>query len=81
MINQLESLCDSYNQTHHNQLTLENYKGNYRLSNQLMPHISVLLSVFETSANLENTFKAMTSFFENMTYAQLDIQATERIIS
>lgn len=79
MINQLESLCDSYNQTHQNQLTLENYKGSYRLSNQLMPHISVPLSVFETSTNLENTFKAMASFFENMAYANLDIQITERI--
>lgn len=81
MINQLESLCDSYNQTHHNHLTIENYKGNYRLSNQLMPNISVPLSVFETSTNIENTFKTMSSFFENMTYANLDIQATERIIS
>lgn len=81
MINQLESLCDSYNQTYHNHLTIENYKGNYRLSNQLMPNISVPLSVFETSTNIENTFKTMASFFENMTYANLDIQATERIIS
>lgn len=81
MINQLESLCDSYNQTHHNHLTIENYKGNYRLSNQLMPNISVPLNVFETSTNIENTFKTMASFFENMTYANLDIQATERIIS
>lgn len=80
MINQLEKLCDSYNQTHHNQLTLENYKGNYRLSNQLMPHISVPLSVFKTSANLENTFKAMTSFFENMTYEQLDNQLTNKLL-
>lgn len=81
MINQLEKLCDAYNQTHHNQLTIENYKGNYRLSNQLMPHISVPLSVFETSINIENTFKAMASFFENMAYANLDIQVTERIHS
>lgn len=81
MINQLEKLCDAYNQTHHNQLTIENYKGNYRLSNQLMPHISVPLSVFETSTNIENTFKAMASFFENMAYANLDIQVTERIHS
>lgn len=79
MINQLEKLCDTYNQTHKNQLTVENYKGSYRLSNQLMPHISVPLSVFETSTNLENTFKAMASFFENMAYANLDIQNTERI--
>lgn len=79
MINQLEKLCRKYNQTHHNQLTIENYKGNYRLSNQLMPHISVPLSVFETSTNIENTFKAMASFFENMAYANLDIQNTERI--
>lgn len=79
MINQLEKLCDAYNQTHKNQLIVENYKGNYRLSNQLMPHISVPLSVFETSSNLENTFKAMASFFENMAYATLDIQNTERI--
>lgn len=79
MINQLEKLCRKYNQTHHNQLTIENYKGNYRLSNQLMPHISVPLSVFETSTNIENTFKAMASFFENMTYTTLDIQNTERI--
>lgn len=78
MINQLEKLCDSYNQTHKNQLTVENYKGTYRLSNQLMPHISVPLSVFKTSTNLENTFKAMASFFENMTYANLDILITER---
>lgn len=81
MINQLENLCRKYNQTHHNQLTVENYKGTYRLSNQLMPHISVPLTVFETSSNLENTFKAMASFFENMTYANLDIQVTERIHS
>lgn len=79
MINQLENLCQKYNQTHHNQLTVENYKGTYRLSNQLMPHISVPLSVFETSSNLENTFKTMASFFENMTYTTLDIQNTERI--
>lgn len=79
MINQLEKLCRKYNQTHHNQLTIENYKGNYRLSNQLMPHVSVPLSVFETSTNIENTFKAMASFFENMAYANLDIQNTERI--
>lgn len=25
MINQLENLCQKYNQTHHNQLTVENY--------------------------------------------------------
>ena len=81
MINQLEKLCDSYNRTHKNQLTVENYKGTYRLSNQLMPHISVPLTVFETSSNLENTFKAMASFFENMTYTTLDIQNTERICS
>lgn len=80
MINQLEKLCESYNQTHKNQLTVENYKGTYHLSNQLMPHISVPLSVFETSSNLENTFKAMASFFENMAYAQLDVQTTERIL-
>lgn len=79
MINQLEKLCQKYNQTHRNQLTVENYKGSYRLSNQLMPHISVPLSVFETSTNIENTFKAMASFFENMAYANLDIQNTERI--
>ena len=81
MINQLEKLCRKYNQTHHNQLTVENYKGTYRLSNQLMPHISVPLNVFETSTDLENTFKAMASFFENMAYAQLDVQITERIYS
>lgn len=80
MINQLENLCQKYNQTHHNQLTVENYKGSYRLSNQLMPHISVPLSVFEDT-NIENTFKATASFFENMTYANLDIQNTERILS
>lgn len=38
MINQLEKLCNSYNQTHKNQLTVENYKRTYRLSNQLMPY-------------------------------------------
>ena len=81
MINQLEKLCDAHNQTHKNQLTVENYKGSYRLSNQLMPNISVPLSVFETSTNIENTFKAMASFFENMTYTTLDIQVTERIHS
>lgn len=81
MINQLEKLCDAYNRTHKNHLTVENHKGTYRLSNQLMPHISVPLTVFETSANLENTFKAMASFFENMAYANLDIQNTERILS
>lgn len=80
MINQLEKLCNSYNQTHKNQLTVENYKGTYRLSNQLMPYISVPLSVFETSNNIENTFKAMASFFENMTYTTLDIQVTERTL-
>lgn len=80
MINQLENLCRKYNQTHHNQLTVENYKGNYRLSNQLMPHISVPLSVFE-GADIDQTFKAMASFFENMAYATLDIQNTERIYS
>lgn len=78
MINQLENLCRKYNQTHHNQLTVENYKGSYRLSNQLMPHISVPLSVFE-GADIDQTFKAMASFFENMTYTTLDIQNTERI--
>lgn len=78
MINQLENLCRKYNQTHHNQLTIENYKGSYRLSNQLMPHISVPLSVFE-GADIDQTFKAMASFFENMTYTTLDIQNTERI--
>ena len=80
MINQLEKLCDSYNQTHQNQLTVENYKGSYRLSNQLMPNISVPLSVFETSANLESTFKTMASFFENMAYAQLDNQLTNKLL-
>lgn len=79
MINQLENLCHAYNQTHHNQLTIENYKGSYRLSNQLMPNISVPLSVFETSSNLENTFKTMASFFENMAYAQLDFQMTNKL--
>ena len=79
MINQLEKLCDAYNQTHKNQLTVENYKGNYRLSNQLMPHISVPLSVFE-GVDIDQTFKAMASFFENMAYAQLDAQTTERIL-
>lgn len=78
MINQLEKLCQKYNQTHHNHLTVENYKGTYRLSNQLMPHISVPLSTFE-GTDIENTFKAMASFFENMAYANLDIQNTERI--
>lgn len=80
MIKQLEKLCRKYNQTHHNQLTLENYKGTYRLSNQLMPHISVPLTVFETSTDLESTFKAMASFFENMTYAQLDNQLTNKLL-
>lgn len=80
MINQLKKLCDSYNQTHQNQLTVENYKGSYRLSNQLMPNISVPLSVFETSSNIENTFKAMASFFENMAYANLDIQVTNKLL-
>lgn len=80
MINQLEKLCQKYNQTHRNQLTVENYKGSYRLSNQLMPHISVPLTVFETSANLENTFKAMASFFENMAYANLDVQMANKLL-
>lgn len=80
MINQLEKLCDNYNRTHKNHLTVENYKGNYRLSNQLMPHISVPLSVFETSANLENTFKAMASFFENMAYTNLDSRLTNKLL-
>lgn len=80
MINQLEKLCDDYNQTHQNQLTIENYKGTYRLSNQIMPNISVPLSVFETSTNLENTFKAMASFFENMAYANLDMQMTNKLL-
>lgn len=53
MINQLENLCQNYNQTHKNKLTVENYKGTYRLSNQLMPNISVPLSVFE-GTNIEN---------------------------
>lgn len=79
MINQLENLCRKYNQTHHNQLTVENYKGNYRLSNQLMPHISVPLSVFE-GANIDQTFKAMASFFENMAYAQLDFQMANKLL-
>lgn len=79
MINQLEKLCQKYNQTHRNQLTVENYKGSYRLSNQLMPNISVPLTVFETNTDLESTFKAMASFFDNMAYAQLDVQNTERI--
>lgn len=78
MINQLEKLCQKYNQTHRNQLTVENYKGSYRLSNQLMPHISVPLSVFE-GADIDQTFKTMASFFENMAYANLNIQNTERI--
>jgi hypothetical protein len=81
MINQLETLYHNYNQTHHNQLTIENYKGTYRLSNQVMPNISVPLSVFETSPNLNQTFKAIASFFDNMAYAHLDMRATERIIS
>lgn len=80
MINQLENLCRKYNQTHHNQLTIENYKGTYRLSNQLMPHISVPLTVFETSTNLENTFKTMASFFENMAYANLDMRTTNKLL-
>ena len=80
MINQLEKLCRKYNQTHHNQLTIENYKGSYRLSNQLMPHISVPLNVFETSTNLENTFKTMASFFENMAYANLDMRTTNKLL-
>lgn len=77
MINQLEKLCQKYNQTHKNQLTIENYKGNYRLSNQLMPHISVPLSVFE-GVDIDQTFKAMASFFENMAYTTLDIQVTHK---
>ena len=80
MINQLENLCQKYNQTHRNQLTVENYKGSYRLSNQLMPHISVPLTVFETSTDLESTFKAMASFFDNMDYAQLDNQLTNKLL-
>ena len=77
MINQLEKLCRKYNQTHHNQLTVENYKGTYRLSNQLMPHISVPLTVFE-GVDIDQTFKAMASFFENMAYTTLDIQVTHK---
>ena len=80
MINQLEKLCDAYNQTHKNQLTVENYKGTYRLSNRLMPHISVPLSVFETSSNLENTFKTIASFFDDMAYANLDNQLTNKLL-
>lgn len=80
MINQLETLCRDYNQTHHNQLTIENYKGNYRLSNQVMPNISVPLSVFETSTNLNQTFKAIASFFDNMAYAQLDLQMANKLL-
>ena len=80
MINQLEKLCDNYNRTHKNHLTVENYKGTYRLSNQLMPHISVPLSVFE-GVDIDQTFKTMTPFFENMAYTNLDIQMTERIHS
>ena len=80
MINQLENLCESYNQTHQNQLTIENYKGSYRLSNQLMPNISVPLSVFETSANLNQTFKTIASFFENMAYANLDVQMANKLL-
>lgn len=79
MINQLEKLCDAYNQTHQNQLTLENYKGSYRLSNQLMPNISVPLTVFE-GADIGQTFKTMASFFENMAYATLDIQVTNKLL-
>lgn len=79
MINQLENLCRKYNQTHHNQLTVENYKGSYRLSNQLMPHISVPLTVFE-GADIDQTFKTMASFFENMAYATLDIQLTNKLL-
>lgn len=77
MINQLEKLCDNYNRTHKNHLTVENYKGTYRLSNQLMPHISVPLSVFE-GVDIDQTFKAMASFFENMAYTTLDIQVTHK---
>ena len=44
-----------------------------------MPHISVPLSTFEDT-DIENTFKATASFFENMTYTSLDIQVTERIL-
>lgn len=79
MINQLEKLCDSYNKTYQNQLTIENYKGTYRLSNQLMPHISVPLSVFE-GVDIDQTFKAMASFFNNMAYANLDIRATNKLL-
>lgn len=80
MINQLENLCQKYNQTHHNQLIVENYKGTYRLSNQLMPNISVPLSVFETSTNLNQTFKAIASFFDNMAYVQLDVQMANKLL-
>lgn len=80
MINQLEKLCDAYNRTHKNQLTVENYKGAYRLSNQLMPHISVPVNVFENT-DINSTFKATASFFENMAYANLNMQITERILS
>ena len=80
MINQLETLCHDYNQTHYNHLTIENYKGNYRLSNQVMPNISVPLSVFETSPNLNQTFKAIASFFDNMAYAQLDLQMANKLL-
>lgn len=76
----VERRIHSGNYTHKNQLTIENYKGNYRLSNQLMPHISVPLSVFETSSNLENTFKVMASFFENMAYSQLDFQMANKLL-
>ena len=79
MINQLEKLCRKYNQTHKNQLTVENYKGTYRLSNQLMPHISVPLSVFE-GADIGQTFKTMASFFENMAYANLDMRTTNKLL-
>jgi len=80
MINQLEKLCRKYNQTHHNQLTVENHKGSYHLSNQLIPNISVPLSVFETSTNIKNTFKAMASFFENMAYATFNSQLTNKLL-
>lgn len=80
MINQLEKLCDSYNKTHQNQLTIEIYKGSYRLSNQVMPNISVPLSVFETSTNLNQTFKAIASFFDNMAYVQLDVQMANKLL-
>jgi hypothetical protein len=80
MINQLETLCHQYNQTHPNQLTIENYKGTYRLSNQVMPNISVPLSVFETSTNLKQTFKAIASFFDNMAYAHLDLQTANKLL-